>query len=182
MTQGIFLALSAAFVYGFLGVCYEIAAKRNYRIWDVILYMQFMGFVIGLTLTALRGLPFYGPRLLAMGLLGAMTFVGSLGCYLPRLHCRDRRRLPKCNRPRARFPLVDVHQSGVFSECLAPDLAPVRSGRLRTRFYRLSLRNWISARAGVQACWLSPVADGTRPRRDQRGGGGAESVASVAAT
>ena len=45
MTQGILLALGAALVYGFLGVSYDVAAKRNYKIWDVILYMQFTGFV-----------------------------------------------------------------------------------------------------------------------------------------
>jgi drug/metabolite transporter (DMT)-like permease len=89
MTQGILLALAAALVYGFLGVSYEVAAKRHYKIWDVILYMQFMGFVIGLTVTALRGLPFYEPRLLAMGLLGAVTFVGGLGSYLQASRERD---------------------------------------------------------------------------------------------
>ncbi len=89
MTHGILLALAAALVYGFLGVSYDIAAKRHYQIWDVLLYMQFTGLLIGLAVTMFFGLPFYNLRLLAMGLLGAVTFVGGLACYLQASRERD---------------------------------------------------------------------------------------------
>ena len=89
MTHGILLALAAALVYGFLGVCYDIAAKRHYQIWDVILYMQFTGFMIGLAVAMFLGLPFYNLRLLSMGLVGAVTFVGGLACYLQASRQRD---------------------------------------------------------------------------------------------
>lgn len=89
MTHGILLALAAALVYGFLGVSYDIAAKRHYQIWDVILYMQFTGFVIGLAVTMFLGIPFYNLRLLTMGLAGAVTFVGGVACYLQASRERD---------------------------------------------------------------------------------------------
>jgi drug/metabolite transporter (DMT)-like permease len=89
MTHGILLALAAALVYGFLGVSYDIAAKRHYQIWDVLLYMQFTGFLIGLAVTMFLGLPFYNLRLLSMGLAGAVTFVGGVACYLQASRERD---------------------------------------------------------------------------------------------
>jgi len=89
MTHGIMLALAAALVYGFLAVSYDIAAKRHYQIWDVILYMQFTGFLIGLAVTMFLGLPFYNLRLLSMGLVGAVTFVGGGACYLQASRQRD---------------------------------------------------------------------------------------------
>lgn len=89
MTQGILLALAAALVYGFLGVSYDIAAKRHYQIWDVILYMQFTGLLIGAAVTMFLGLPFYDLRLLGMGLVGAATFVGTVACYLQASRERD---------------------------------------------------------------------------------------------
>jgi drug/metabolite transporter (DMT)-like permease len=89
MTHGILLALAAVLVYGFLAVSYDIAAKRHYQIWDVIFYMQFTGLLIGLAVTVFLRLPFYDLRLLGMGLLGAVTFVGSLACYLQASRQRD---------------------------------------------------------------------------------------------
>ena len=89
MTHGILLALAAALVYGFLGVSYDIAAKRHYQIWDVILYMQFTGLLIGLVVTMVLGLPLYNLRLLGMGLFGAVTFVGGVVCYLLASRQRD---------------------------------------------------------------------------------------------
>ena len=41
MTHGIMLALAAAFIYGFFALSYDIAARRHYQIWDILLYMQF---------------------------------------------------------------------------------------------------------------------------------------------
>ena len=89
MTHGILLALAAALVYGFLGLSYDIAAKRHYQIWDVILYMQLTGFMIGLAVAMFLGLPFYNLRLLGMGFVGAVTFVGGVACYLQASRERD---------------------------------------------------------------------------------------------
>ena len=82
MTPGVLLALAAALVYGFLAVSYEVAAKRHYQTWHVILYMQFTGLLIGLAVTLFLRLPIYNLRLLGMGLIGAVTFVGGVACYL----------------------------------------------------------------------------------------------------
>lgn len=89
MTQGILLALGAAVVYGFLGVCYETAAKRGYRIWDVGLFMQLTGFLIGLTVTVLHGSLLFDVRLLLMGMLGGASFVLSIYFYLSASRERD---------------------------------------------------------------------------------------------
>ncbi len=89
MTHGILLALAAALVYGFLGVSYDIAAKRHYQIWDVLVYMQFTGFVIGLAVTVFLGLRFYNLHLLTMGLVAAAAFVGGVACYLQASRERD---------------------------------------------------------------------------------------------
>jgi drug/metabolite transporter (DMT)-like permease len=88
MAQGILLALLAATVYGLLGVAYEAAGKRRYQIWDVVLYMQFTGFVIGLVISLSSRSLIFDSRLLVLGLLGAATFVGSLGSYL--MACREK--------------------------------------------------------------------------------------------
>jgi drug/metabolite transporter (DMT)-like permease len=89
MTYGILLALAAALIYGFLGLSYDIAAKRHYQFWDVLLYMQGTGFLIGFAVTLFVGLPFYQLRLLGMGLLGAAAFVGAVACYLEASRERD---------------------------------------------------------------------------------------------
>ena len=89
MTQGILLALLAATIYGFLGISFEIAAKRNYPVWDVILYKQLTGFVIGLVCATAMGLPLYQPRLIGLGLIGAVAYVVTLAAYLTASRERD---------------------------------------------------------------------------------------------
>ena len=89
MLHGILLALSAALVYGFLGLSYDVAAKRQYQTWDVILYMQFTGLIIGIAVRAFLGLPVYSLRLVVMGLIGAGTFVAGVACYLQASRERD---------------------------------------------------------------------------------------------
>lgn len=89
MIEGILLSLLAATTYGLLGVSYEVAAKRGYRIWDVVSYMQLTGLVIGSVITAFWGLPLFDGHLLALGFLGAATFVGSIACYLMASRERD---------------------------------------------------------------------------------------------
>lgn len=89
MIQGILLALSAAVVYGLLGVSYETAGKRHYKVWDVVLLMQFTGFLIGLAISGLLHVSFFNFRLFILGAAGAATFVASLGSYLRASRERD---------------------------------------------------------------------------------------------
>lgn len=88
MALGILLSLLAATVYGLLGVAYEAAGKRHYRTWDVVLYMQFAGLLIGLTISLASRSLIFDSRLLLLGILGAGTFVGALGSYL--MACREK--------------------------------------------------------------------------------------------
>jgi drug/metabolite transporter (DMT)-like permease len=89
MVRGILLALAAATIYGFLGISLEIAAKRRYPVWDVVLYKQLTGFVIGLGFTAALGLPLYSPYLIGLGLIGALAYVITLAAYLTASRERD---------------------------------------------------------------------------------------------
>jgi drug/metabolite transporter (DMT)-like permease len=89
MVQGILLALAAATIYGFLGITFEVAAKRHYPVWDVILYKQLTGFLIGLGFTATLGLPLYSPYLIGLGLIGALAYVITLAAYLTASRERD---------------------------------------------------------------------------------------------
>jgi drug/metabolite transporter (DMT)-like permease len=89
MTQGILLALLAATIYGFLGISFEVAAKRHYPVWDVIVYKQLTGFVIGLVCAIGMGLPLFEPRLMGLGLLGAVAYVITLAAYLTASRERD---------------------------------------------------------------------------------------------
>ena len=89
MVRGILLALAAATIYGFLGISFEIAAKRHYPVWDVILYKQLTGFLIGLGFTAALGLPLYSPDLVGLGLIGAFAYVVTLAAYLTASRERD---------------------------------------------------------------------------------------------
>ncbi len=82
MVRGILLALAAATIYGFLGISFEIAAKRHYPVWDVILYKQLTGFLIGLGLTMTLGLSLYRPCLIGLGLIGAVAYVITLAAIL----------------------------------------------------------------------------------------------------
>lgn len=89
MVRGILLALAAATVYGFLGICFEVAAKRDYPVWEVIFYKQLTGFFIGLAFTAALGLPLYSSYLLGLGLIGAVAYVVTLAAYLTASRERD---------------------------------------------------------------------------------------------
>ena len=54
MVEGMLLALAAAVVYGFLGICFEVAGKRHYNIWIVILVKQTAGLLLGLAVWGSR--------------------------------------------------------------------------------------------------------------------------------
>ena len=89
MVRGILLALAAATIYGFLGISFEIAAKRHYPIWDVILYKQLTGFIIGLGFAATLGVSLSNPYLVGLGLIGALAYVVTLAAYLTAARERD---------------------------------------------------------------------------------------------
>jgi drug/metabolite transporter (DMT)-like permease len=82
MFEGILLALAAALVYGFLGIAFEVAAKRHYKLWDFILYKQCSGFLIGLACTAWLGLPPFRAELMWLGLIGAISYLLTCAAYL----------------------------------------------------------------------------------------------------
>lgn len=89
MIQGILLALLAALVYGFLGISFEVAGKRRYNVWDVILYKQAFGLVIGLGVWVFGNVPFYDARLIWLGLIGALSYIAGLAAYLTASRERD---------------------------------------------------------------------------------------------
>jgi drug/metabolite transporter (DMT)-like permease len=89
MTKGIMLALLAATLYGFLGVAFELAAKREYPNWDFMMYKQLCGTILGLAMAlALRG-PFTEPRILVLALVGAVFYLATLWAYLTASRERD---------------------------------------------------------------------------------------------
>ncbi len=89
MAEGILLALLAAVVYGFLGISFELAGKRRYNVWDVILYKQAFGLLIGLGVWALGSVPFWDMRLVGLGLIGAASYIAGLAAYLTASRERD---------------------------------------------------------------------------------------------
>lgn len=89
MLNGILLALAAAFTYGFLGVSFEIAAKRRFKIWDFIFYKQLAGFLIGLALSFYLGLPLIRLDMLLLGCIGAVSYILTCASYLVASRERD---------------------------------------------------------------------------------------------
>lgn len=82
MTQGILIALTAAVIYGFLGLAFEIAAKRDYPNWDFMLYKQATGTVLGLALSLGLRLSFFRLQIVAMAFVGAVCYLATLWAYL----------------------------------------------------------------------------------------------------
>lgn len=82
MSQGIVFALTAAFLYGFLGVAYELAAKRDYPNLVFILWLQFWGTLVGLLLVLMRRVPFFSPPVLKISVLGISCYLIGLWAYL----------------------------------------------------------------------------------------------------
>lgn len=89
MVEGILLSLLAALVYGFLGISFEVAGKRRYNVWDVILWKQAAGFLIGMGVWAFGAVPFYSPYLVGLGLIGAFSYIAGLAAYLVASRERD---------------------------------------------------------------------------------------------
>lgn len=89
VAHGILLAFLAATVYGFLGIAFELAAKRNYPNWDFTFYKQFVGSLIGLAFTLGMQLPLYVPQILLMALAGAICYLATVWSYLTASRERD---------------------------------------------------------------------------------------------
>ena len=89
MIDGVLLAVSAALIYGFLGLAFEISAKRNYPNWDYMFFKQLFGTLLGLACTLWLHLPFYRPELLWMALVGAVCYLATLWAYLTASRERD---------------------------------------------------------------------------------------------
>lgn len=89
MTSGVILALLAALVFGFLGISFEVAGKRKYSVWDVILLKQFAGFFIGLAVLVFTGGLVLSPRLALLGLIAAGSYIVCLAAYLVASRERD---------------------------------------------------------------------------------------------
>jgi hypothetical protein len=89
LTEGIVLAVSAATVYGFLGVAFELAAKREYPKWDFMMYKQLCGTLLGLAMALVLRLPFVAPRVLGLALVGAVFYLATLWAYLTASRERD---------------------------------------------------------------------------------------------
>ncbi len=89
MTEGILLALAAATIYGFLGVAFELAAKRNYPNWDYMFYKQLCGTLLGLIFTIALKLQLYDRRVFLMAFIGGVCYLATLWAYLTASRERD---------------------------------------------------------------------------------------------
>jgi len=89
MLQGILLSLSAAAIYGFLGLAFELAAKRDCPNWDYMFYKQLCGTLLGLGVTVGLRLPFAQPKVAVMATLGAVSYLATLWAYLTASRERD---------------------------------------------------------------------------------------------
>jgi drug/metabolite transporter (DMT)-like permease len=82
LLEGLVLAVCAAIIYGFLGIVFEVAGKRRYKIWDVMLYKQITGACIGAVACVMIHSRIYHPYLLGLGSIGAAGYVVTLAVYL----------------------------------------------------------------------------------------------------
>jgi drug/metabolite transporter (DMT)-like permease len=89
MISGVLLALAASLVYGFLGVTFEAAAKRNYAPWDFIFWKQLCGALLIFGIVAAMRTPLYLPNVLGLAAIGAVSYVLTCVCYLTASRERD---------------------------------------------------------------------------------------------
>lgn len=89
MLSGILLALAASLVYGFLGVAFEAAAKRNYPAWPFIFWKQLCGTGLIFAALLIMRLPLYRPQVLGLAAIGALSYVLTCACYLTASRERD---------------------------------------------------------------------------------------------
>lgn len=83
MSEGVTLALLAALVFGFLGISFDMAGKRRYVIWDVILWKQIGGLLIGMGALWFTGdTNLVSTPMLGIGIVAALAYVVSLAAYL----------------------------------------------------------------------------------------------------
>lgn len=89
MLSGILLALAASLVYGFLGVAFEAAAKRNYPAWPFIFWKQLYGTGLIFAVLLIMRKPLYHPQVLGLAAIGALSYVLTCACYLTASRERD---------------------------------------------------------------------------------------------
>lgn len=89
MILGITLALLASLIYGFLGVTFEAAAKRNYAPWDFIFWKQLCGTVMIFGIVLARGETLVSVEVLKLAAIGAVSYVLTCLCYLIASRERD---------------------------------------------------------------------------------------------
>jgi drug/metabolite transporter (DMT)-like permease len=89
MITGVLLALLAALVYGFLGVAFEAAAKRNYATWEFVFWKQIWGTLVIFGALLAMGRLHYEPKILLLSVIGAVSYVLTCVCYLTASRERD---------------------------------------------------------------------------------------------
>ena len=89
MITGVLLALTASLVYGFLGVTFEAAAKRNYAPWDFIFWKQLCGAVLIFGVLVIMQTPLFHVQVLWLATIGALSYVLTCYCYLTASRDRD---------------------------------------------------------------------------------------------
>jgi drug/metabolite transporter (DMT)-like permease len=89
MITGVILALLASLVYGFLGVTFEAAAKRNYAPWDFIFWKQLCGSLLIFAIVVAMHMVRFDPRVLFLAGIGAVSYVLTCVCYLTASRERD---------------------------------------------------------------------------------------------
>ncbi|MDB6128271.1 MAG: hypothetical protein JWM35_2167, partial [Verrucomicrobia bacterium] len=89
MITGVLLALAASLVYGFLGVTFEAAAKRNYAPWDFIFWKQLCGALLIFAVLVVMRTPLFHANVLGLAAIGALSYVLTCYCYLTASRERD---------------------------------------------------------------------------------------------
>src|SRR6266704_2155500 len=89
MTEGVLLALAAAAVYVVLGISRAVGGERWCGVGVFNFYKMLTGFLLGLALALALRLPLYVPKLMWLGLIGAVTFPLTAAAYLTAARERD---------------------------------------------------------------------------------------------
>lgn len=76
------IALLAACIYGFLGICFQIAGERRMNILNFLFYKQLLGFIFGIVLSLYLGLTLFQPRMFFLGAVAAASYLITSVAYL----------------------------------------------------------------------------------------------------
>jgi drug/metabolite transporter (DMT)-like permease len=89
LLKGLLLAGVATIASGFLGVVYEMIAKKRYNIFEFMIYIQGFGLVFGLALTLALRLPLLNSKIFYLACIGSVTYLITLTAYLKAARERD---------------------------------------------------------------------------------------------